>query len=81
MLCTNMSNMFNLVQGGQRIIDYSIELQTLAVESEWNSSSLASALYNRLSDVIKDELVTQDPLAGMDTLIATAIHIDRHLQE
>jgi len=46
--------LFNLTQGGRRVMDYSIEFRTLAAESQRNSSSLADAFYNGLSDVIKD---------------------------
>lgn len=39
-----------------RVTDYSIEFQTLAVESDWNTSSLTDTFYNGISDDIKDEL-------------------------
>ena len=72
---------FNLVQGNRQVVDYSIDFRTLAAESDWNSSLLTDAFYNGLSDVIKDVLAARDPLADLDTLIATAIRIDGRLQE
>lgn len=71
----------NLVQGGRRVIDYSIEFRTLGAESDWNSSLLTDAFYNGLSDTIKDELAARDPPVDLDTLIAMANRIDRRLQE
>ena len=73
--------LLNLVQGSRRVTDYSIEFRTLAAESDWNASSLTDAFYNGLSDDIKDELAARDPPEDLDALVATAIRIDRRLQE
>lgn len=73
--------LFNLAQGSRRVTDYSIEFRTIAAESDWNSSSLADAFYNGLSDAIKDELAARDPPGDLDVLIATAIRIDGRIQE
>lgn len=68
-------------QGDRRAANYSIEFRTVAAESEWNAPSLYDAFYEGLSDVIKDELVAQEPPTDLDSLIGTAIRIDGHLQE
>ncbi len=48
--------LLNLVQGERRVADYSIEFHTVAAESKWNTLFLYDASYNRLSNVVKDEL-------------------------
>lgn len=65
--------LLNLVQGGRRVANCSIEFQTVAADSKWNSRSLYDAFYNGLSVVIKDELVAPDP--PLDVLIALVIGI------
>ena len=73
--------LLNLTQGTRRVVDYSIDFQTIAAGSEWNASALRDAFHNGLSDVIKDELAARDPPADLDALIATSIRIDGRLQE
>ena len=55
------------------MLEYSIEFQTLAAESDWNASSLTDALYKGLSDDIKDELAARDAPTDLDALVAMAI--------
>ncbi|KAK5885830.1 hypothetical protein CesoFtcFv8_016927 [Champsocephalus esox] len=73
--------LFNLVQGGRSVSDYSIEFRTIAAESNWNASSLLDAFYNGLSDRLKDELAARDLPADLDELVALSIRIDCRLRE
>lgn len=73
--------LFTLSQGARSVADYSIELRTLAAESNWNATALFDAFYHGLSDRIKDELASRDLPEDLDALIALAIRIGGRLQE
>ena len=53
----------------------------LAAESGWNTEALHSAFLNRLREVLKDELASQDNPDTLDKLIVLAIRIDNWLRE
>lgn len=73
--------MFNLTQGKRSVSDYSIELRTLAAESNWNAPALFDTFYNGLSDRIKDKLASRDLPVDLDALVALALYINGCLQE
>ncbi len=63
--------LLNLVQGDSRIADYSIKFRKVAADSKWNAPSLYNAIYNGLSNVIKDEVAAEGPPMDLDSLITT----------
>lgn len=68
---TSMSLM-NLIQGQQTVSDYTIEFQTLAIDVNWSGVEL--------SEQIKDELVTIDDPANLNSLISLCNSIDNCLR-
>ena len=67
-----------LRQGSRSVADYTIDIWTLAAE---NTEALHSAFLNILSEVLKDELASQDNPDTLDELIVLAIRIDNWLGE
>lgn len=68
-------------QGSRSVRDYTIEFQTLALDSLWNEQALLDVYYLGLSDVVKDALTTQELPSSLCGLIELASKIDRRLQE
>ena len=65
-----------LRQGSNSVSDYAIEFQTLATNSGWEGRALIDAFLHRLSETIKDELLTRDLPDELDRIITLAIRDD-----
>ncbi|KAJ8365078.1 hypothetical protein SKAU_G00139090 [Synaphobranchus kaupii] len=71
--------MLQIRQGSKTASDNAIDFRTLAATTRWNLESQYDAFLHGLADDVKDELVTRDLPATLDTLMEMAIRIDRHL--
>ena len=68
-----------LCQGEGSVWDYAIEFQTQAIDSGWEGRALFDAFIHRLSEQVKDELLTRELPEDLDRLISLAIRIDSRL--
>uniref|UniRef100_A0A8C9Y649 CCHC-type domain-containing protein n=1 Tax=Sander lucioperca TaxID=283035 RepID=A0A8C9Y649_SANLU len=75
------NRLFSLHQGARSVADFVIEFRTLAVESEWNETSLQAAFYQGLSEQLKDELISYPEPSDLDSLIALSIRVDNRIRE
>lgn len=73
-------DLLGLRQEGRCVADYAVDFRTLAAESKWNSFSLIDAFYHGLSDSIKDELATCEPVNDLESLISLSTRIDNRLR-
>lgn len=67
-----VSHLLNLCQEGKRVADYSIELQTVSVESRWNQNAAYDAYYHGLANDVRDELAAWELPAELDKLLTAA---------
>ncbi len=58
-----------LRQGNRTVADYSIDFQTKARQSDWNTAALCDAFLHGLADYIKDQLVSYPLPSTLDGLI------------
>lgn len=72
-------SLIKVKQGKRRVTDYAIDFRTLSTQSDWNNAALADAFVQGLSD--KDQLISIDLPTDLNELIATAIKINKRLQE
>lgn len=68
-----------LCQGGSSVLDYAIELRTLAADSGWNNSAHIYAYISGLSQCIKEQLISLDLPDNFDNVLAIANNIDCRL--
>lgn len=73
--------LFNLRQGPNSVLEYSVEFWTLAADSKWNDEALQGAFLNGLNEVIKDELATRDEPEDMHSLVSMSIKLDNRMRE
>lgn len=69
-----------LHQDNRSIADFSIELHTLAAESNWNSEAQWDKYLYGLADYIKDEIYALELTKRLDSLIDLAVRVDNMLQ-
>ena len=70
-----------LRQGESSVSDYSIDFQTLAINSGLVRSALFDAFLHGLAKRVKDKLLTRDLPEDLDQLISLAIRVDSRLEE
>lgn len=58
-----------------------MEFHTLVAEIEWKAAALLDALFEGLSETLKDHLIPSDQPEDLDSLIGLAITIDKRLSE
>uniref|UniRef100_A0A3B1J8V9 CCHC-type domain-containing protein n=1 Tax=Astyanax mexicanus TaxID=7994 RepID=A0A3B1J8V9_ASTMX len=75
------ARLLNLRQGRRSVSEYAIEFRTLAAESGWNASALASAFHHGLNEDLKDELAHRDSPTTLDDLIELTQRLDNRLRE
>uniref|UniRef100_A0A3B1K1V9 CCHC-type domain-containing protein n=1 Tax=Astyanax mexicanus TaxID=7994 RepID=A0A3B1K1V9_ASTMX len=75
------ARLLNLRQGRRSVSEYAIEFHTLAAESGWNASALASAFHHGLNEDLKDELAHRDSPTTLDDLIELTQRLDNRLRE
>lgn len=68
-------------QGKHSIINYAIEICTVAADNGWNQSALIDAFLYGLSETMKDHLAPLDLLVDLEELINMASKIDKTLFE
>lgn len=72
--------LMNQSQGQHSVSDYTIEFWTLAAEVNWTEEALKAAFTKGLSERIKDELISQDEPACLESLISLSNRIDNRLR-
>ncbi len=65
----------------QSAAEYAIQFCTLAAGSGWNDETLIVCFENGLSEELKDELATRDPVYSLERLIDQVILLDNSLRQ
>lgn len=58
--------------------DFTIACQTLVLSTGWDTQAQYNAIYNRLSEEIKDEFSSRELLGTFEELVNLAICVDNH---
>lgn len=58
--------LLDLHQGSLSVSQYAVEFRILAAESGWGDSALQAVFFKRLSEVLKDDLATQDECTSLN---------------
>lgn len=75
------NRLLHLRQGRLRVVDYSVEFRSLAIECGCYVEALISAFLNEISDSVKDELAAQEGIQDLEMLISRAIRVDNRFRE
>ncbi len=70
---TKCKQLLTLRQRTQSAAEYAIQFRTLAAGSGWNDEALIVCFENGLSEELKDELATRDPMYSLERLIDQVI--------
>ncbi len=73
--------LLTLNQGSRSAADFAIEFRTIAAGSRWNNEALMVCFQGGLSEPLQDELVTREPAADLESLVAMAICLDNRLRK
>ncbi len=73
--------LLTLRQRTQSAAEYAIQFRTLAAGSGWNDEALIVCFENGLSEELKDELATRDPVYSLERLIDQVILLDNRLRQ
>lgn len=74
------SRLMSMSQGQRSVSDYTIEFWTMAAEVDWTDQALQAAFRRGLSEQIKDELLSRDEPANLDSLVSLANRIDNRIR-
>ncbi len=78
---TKCKQLLTLRQRTQSAAEYAIQFRTLAAGSGWNDEALIVCFENGLSEELKDELATRDPMYSLERLIDKVILLDNRLRQ